>query len=418
MSDEDALLAAIRAHPDEDTPRLAYADWLDEADRPERAEFIRLQIEAAQPGTSERRRQTIAARCKALRNAHITTWLAPILPKKPPWTCPGEFHRGFLSHVIGTARDVVGPFARIAAFCPVQQVEVDFAPYPCTPEDSVAMAASPDLARVRRLECRRFPEHFGAALLASPHLTGLQSLYLQWGWLEEGVELASRSPVVANLRHLWVWGSSSGEITPGRGLGAIVTAEWPALKQVRLENLNVGQEGLLAVVRAFAERGRQFVHVHDNRLTVSAAFEAIQVALGGKLPSLSVARECSLQEPVNPVPDGARVLAFRGFHSHGDAIVRRVRTKVPPGRFDRIGIVHCGTSADGARELARWPGLVGVKELDLRLNLVGDTGALDLAKSPHLEGVELLLLAHNNITKKGKDALKARFGRRVRIAEK
>jgi len=30
MHDGDALLRAILAHPDEDTPRLAYADWLDE----------------------------------------------------------------------------------------------------------------------------------------------------------------------------------------------------------------------------------------------------------------------------------------------------------------------------------------------------------------------------------------------------
>lgn|GEM_PF-1232988 len=30
MSDRDALLAAIRANPDEDTPRLVFADWLDE----------------------------------------------------------------------------------------------------------------------------------------------------------------------------------------------------------------------------------------------------------------------------------------------------------------------------------------------------------------------------------------------------
>jgi uncharacterized protein (TIGR02996 family) len=47
MSDEDALLAAIAAHPDEDTPRLMYADWLDEHGRPLRAEFIRVQIEVA-----------------------------------------------------------------------------------------------------------------------------------------------------------------------------------------------------------------------------------------------------------------------------------------------------------------------------------------------------------------------------------
>ena len=43
MSDRDTLLAAIVAHPDEDTPRLMYADWLQENGQPERAEFIRIQ---------------------------------------------------------------------------------------------------------------------------------------------------------------------------------------------------------------------------------------------------------------------------------------------------------------------------------------------------------------------------------------
>ena len=37
---------AICEHPAEDTPRLVYADWLQENGRPERAEFIRLQCEA------------------------------------------------------------------------------------------------------------------------------------------------------------------------------------------------------------------------------------------------------------------------------------------------------------------------------------------------------------------------------------
>lgn len=45
MNDETALLAAISEHPEEDTPRLVYADWLDEHDLPVRAEFIRLQCE-------------------------------------------------------------------------------------------------------------------------------------------------------------------------------------------------------------------------------------------------------------------------------------------------------------------------------------------------------------------------------------
>jgi uncharacterized protein (TIGR02996 family) len=50
MTDLDALYAAILAEPGEDTPRLAYADALDERGGPgdaARAEFIRLQIELA-----------------------------------------------------------------------------------------------------------------------------------------------------------------------------------------------------------------------------------------------------------------------------------------------------------------------------------------------------------------------------------
>ncbi len=47
MSDEEALLSAIAANPAEDTPRLVYADWLDEHDHHIRAEFIRLQIDIA-----------------------------------------------------------------------------------------------------------------------------------------------------------------------------------------------------------------------------------------------------------------------------------------------------------------------------------------------------------------------------------
>jgi uncharacterized protein (TIGR02996 family) len=45
MSDRDALLAAVRQAPDDDSPRLVYADWLDEHGEADRAEFIRLQIE-------------------------------------------------------------------------------------------------------------------------------------------------------------------------------------------------------------------------------------------------------------------------------------------------------------------------------------------------------------------------------------
>lgn len=55
-SDRSNLLAAIRANPADDTPRLVFADWLDEhgdeGNRP-RAEFILAQIDASRGATLE-----------------------------------------------------------------------------------------------------------------------------------------------------------------------------------------------------------------------------------------------------------------------------------------------------------------------------------------------------------------------------
>ena len=42
--EEENLLARVRESPEDDGPRLVYADWLEENGRPERAEFIRVQI--------------------------------------------------------------------------------------------------------------------------------------------------------------------------------------------------------------------------------------------------------------------------------------------------------------------------------------------------------------------------------------
>jgi uncharacterized protein (TIGR02996 family) len=57
MSDDSRiLLQVIKKHPLDDTPRLIYADWLEENGEERRAEFIRLSCAAAmtQEGTSER----------------------------------------------------------------------------------------------------------------------------------------------------------------------------------------------------------------------------------------------------------------------------------------------------------------------------------------------------------------------------
>jgi uncharacterized protein (TIGR02996 family) len=44
MTDEQAFIIRIKAEPDNDTPRLVYADYLDEQGQGERAEFIRREV--------------------------------------------------------------------------------------------------------------------------------------------------------------------------------------------------------------------------------------------------------------------------------------------------------------------------------------------------------------------------------------
>lgn len=51
MTDEQGLLAAICAYPDDDTPRMVFADWLEENGQSERAEFIRVQVELSRTRT-------------------------------------------------------------------------------------------------------------------------------------------------------------------------------------------------------------------------------------------------------------------------------------------------------------------------------------------------------------------------------
>src|SRR5262245_55597845 len=98
MSDERALLAAICAHPDEDTPRLMYADWLDDyagsmpvkkrKSTRMRAELIRVQCALAQLSPDEEDVETATRRVELeirqeelLANAsRRKAWAKPLNP--------------------------------------------------------------------------------------------------------------------------------------------------------------------------------------------------------------------------------------------------------------------------------------------------------------------------------------------------
>jgi uncharacterized protein (TIGR02996 family) len=134
MSDEDALLAAIAAHPGEDTPRLAYADWLDEHDRHTRAEFIRLQIEIERKQATLTRRELdrhvdLFKRQQELIDNHRRELLGSLGPLWAARSIHLEFRRGFVSELRLDCGDFGGSRATLAQARPLPRMVVADVPF-------------------------------------------------------------------------------------------------------------------------------------------------------------------------------------------------------------------------------------------------------------------------------------------------
>lgn len=77
FSDDDrAFIRAVLTNPAELTAWLVYADWLDEHEQPERAEFLRLQVERGRLPPNDARRGAIDARLSELHGTVHRGWAA------------------------------------------------------------------------------------------------------------------------------------------------------------------------------------------------------------------------------------------------------------------------------------------------------------------------------------------------------
>src|SRR5579862_3514386 len=97
MTPDDAFLQAILESPDDDAPRLIYADWLEERDDP-RGEFIRVQCELAQMATDDPRRPRLENHEKTLLQVHEKRWIEPLDEVLQTFGV-GRFRRGFVGGV-------------------------------------------------------------------------------------------------------------------------------------------------------------------------------------------------------------------------------------------------------------------------------------------------------------------------------
>jgi uncharacterized protein (TIGR02996 family) len=175
VNNPEPFLQAICEHPDDDTHRLIFADWLedrgDNASR-DRAEFIRLQMELCDPTIAEGNRAVLQSRGQQLLARYEQEWVRTDLRGL---VAGGRFRRGFVEEVTLTAAAFVKQASRLLDLAPIRTVHLRAAANHVKP-----LSQLPGLQRLSGLGLRNnlLQDSHLHHLVASPYLNRLTWLDL------------------------------------------------------------------------------------------------------------------------------------------------------------------------------------------------------------------------------------------------
>jgi uncharacterized protein (TIGR02996 family) len=258
VTHNEAFLQHICEHPDDDAPRLIYADWLDENGQPERAEFIRLQLQLAKLAAQDAARALLERRERELLRAHGNKWRRAIRTTATRW----PFSRGFVvAHLDLSVDAFVKRAHHDLLSCPTWTAEL------------------------------RGPTESIERLAGSPHLKRLSSLRL-WplkitdpsGQLQPAVvTFLCLSPHTVNLHRLHLYHAQIGDEGVVELAGRLLLAR---LKELDLCYTGVGDEGVRALAGSPFAAGLESLSLRNNERLTDAGIVAL--AASPYLAGLSV----------------------------------------------------------------------------------------------------------------------------------
>jgi len=404
-----ALLEGIAAAPDDDAPRLVYADLL--LSRGDRlGELIQVQCALARSpgGASEalappavrelRRRQ------RALLRAHAPRWQAAA----DLGLARHEVRRGFLAHgAMPLVHFLARQDALFAAAPLLESLDLAFDDHlPLSPQYQ-ALLASPHLGRLRALSLAWNPAEapvLAVQLAEAPSLARLRSLelvapdrYTVWTAAERAYESARYTPAVARLatsphlaglRRLRLARAPLGPA----GAEALAGARF-RLRELSLWTSPVEEEGAAALAAAPALDGIEHLGMVHCRVGVAGA-RAIGAAPGlGQLRALDLRQNRLGQRGGVAFAEGARLTALETLSlwgaGIGDAGAAALVDSPVAARLARLNLRSNAITDAGAARIAAAPALASLRQLNLNHNDIGDNGFAALAASPSLRGADI-----------------------------
>ena len=251
MTHADDFLKAILDAPDDDAPRLLFADWLEENGDPDRAEFIRVQIALARRPAGETA-AVLRTRQQALLSLRDAQWSEPARGA----AISGAYCRGFIEGVAARAEAFLDVAEELFRRAPVRQVRLHWDRFPrSTASLTPRLADCPALARLTALDLsgNLLGSDGLQSLLASPWLSRLNSLDLRECRISDrGVRALAQWP---HLTRLTRFDLSRNEIgPPGVRLLARSLEVWatrgdaPLLRSLPLHGNPLGEAGRRAVL--------------------------------------------------------------------------------------------------------------------------------------------------------------------------
>ncbi len=204
MASREALLQAVIDSPDDDAPRLAYADALQADGDSDRAEFIHVQCALDRMPPQEPQRHALEAREKELLDQHGWDWAEEF----EPWVSEWVYRRGFIERVQMCLETTADEILTVLRKAPIRHVR-DTTQF-CELEGVIEVL--PHLEHLTGLEfwgLYAFDDQLVGQMLSSPHLRNLRTLILHHdrngNMVEEKMLVeAMASPYRANLEELGV----------------------------------------------------------------------------------------------------------------------------------------------------------------------------------------------------------------------
>lgn len=361
FTDEQPFLDAISARYAEDGPRLVYADFLDDAGDPPRAELVRVQIALARVPDDHPRKPELVDRQDDLIAAHSAKWTEHL----GNLVVSGEFRRGVLDSVVVDAGTFLESGDELFRRARIRRVRMLDAARVVS-----KLNQSPLLEQVRELDlCANELGNAGLAeFVRSPHLGKLEDLNLADNGLDDSgmqsLAAASSFPSLATLSL-----NDNERVTSDGAIALAGSPFFAGLTALDLSRDAVHERGVQAIVAS-----RTLARLHTFRVT------------GNPIGDVGVAALVR-----SPLLD--RMLA------HSPRLELRANEIGP----------------DGARLLAASFSLLRCVALDLSGNFIGDRGFSALIDSPNTKSVHTLKLAANQISDAGlvavRDGLPSLFAR-------